>query len=556
MHHSSAHSLAAISLALSLAACSSGTAAVSSDSNGVDGRDQGNGGPGKPSTDDPSAGDENEDEPPSAPGEDSAPDEGGGPTYTYCGNGRLEDGEACDDGNAQAGDGCDKCAVEPGWKCSAEGDGACVPAACGDGIIAGVGALAEECEDGNAASGDGCSRECKVEPGFVCDEAGCRRTVCGDSKVEGSEACDDGNDDPFDACGECQIRPKCGVGPCEVVCGDGMIFPSEECDDGNTQDGDGCSSKCELEPGFKCEVVSDELGDTLELFAVFRDFVANASTGNAQQRHPDFYDTVGSQGVSYGMVEDTLDAYGHPVYTGVCEKGMTDTTACKGTAQGYWQTHSKALFDQWYQGGDLAHEVVSKLTLTRTTAAMPTYSFDASVQGFFPLDNAGWVLAGAELPDPGCTPAHNFGFTTEVRDWFVFRGGESLTFSGDDDVWVFIGGKLALDLGGVHGQITATINLSLDGRATCTGTSLACVEATRDLGLVPGQIYEIALFHAERRGCGSNFRLDVTGFERARSVCEEVCGDGVVTRSEECDDANTDDSDTCTNDCKLNIVVK
>src|ERR1017187_8484726 len=36
---------------------------------------------------------------------------------------------------------------------------------CGDGIV-----LNEDCDDGNAGSGDGCSKDCKVEPGWICTQ--------------------------------------------------------------------------------------------------------------------------------------------------------------------------------------------------------------------------------------------------------------------------------------------------------------------------------------------------------------------------------------------------
>ena len=38
---------------------------------------------------------------------------------------------------------------------------------CGDGILRHE--FNEECDDGNSANNDGCSRNCKIEPGYICD---------------------------------------------------------------------------------------------------------------------------------------------------------------------------------------------------------------------------------------------------------------------------------------------------------------------------------------------------------------------------------------------------
>lgn len=110
---------------------------------------------------------------------------------------------------------------------------------------------------------------------------------------------------------------------------------------------------------------------------------------------------------------------------------------------------------------------------------------------------------------------HNFSFTTEVRYWFRYEQGTNarLDFSGDDDVFVFVNGHLAVDLGGIH--------VPMDGSVTINAQSAATFE------LKPGNVYKIAVFQAERKRFGSSFRLTLSGFEATPSDCTAVCGDGV-----------------------------
>ena len=46
--------------------------------------------------------------------------------------------------------------------------------------------------------------------------------------------------------------------------------------------------------------------------------------------------------------------------------------------------------------------------------------------------------------------SHNFDFTAELHFNFQYRGGEKFTFKGDDDLWLFLNGKLAVDLRHPH----------------------------------------------------------------------------------------------------------
>ena len=96
-----------------------------------------------------------------------------------CGNNVIEAPEQCDDGNLVNTDAC---------------TGVCRTAVCGDTFVqAGV----EACDDGNVAAGDGCSPACQVE-----------QAVCGNSIVEAGEQCDDGARQAGDGCSPaCQNEP-------------------------------------------------------------------------------------------------------------------------------------------------------------------------------------------------------------------------------------------------------------------------------------------------------------------------------------------------------------
>jgi fibro-slime domain-containing protein len=518
-----------------------------------------------------------------------------------CGDKKISSSETCDDGQAtpKDGDGCDaKCQVEKGWVCLTPGE-PCQAAKCGDGIIAGN----EQCEDDNAvpAPSDGCSEFCQVEDGFVCDKPGeaCRATKCNDGKREGSEPCDDGNQVVGDGCTPlCQVEPKCPKtgGVCGSRCGDGLLLPNdaEECDDGNVVDGDGCSATCKVENGYACTLVQGSLPETLQLPFVFRDFISRPVPTKAPPaitlpRHPDFNGGCRGQLVE-GIVNTVLDAEGKPGNSHLCDLPVDCTTSLDYVNTGDFcyqrdkcggKTPDSAVsciglthanhplashptedpFKFWYRDTDGVN-ITRVVPVTLFKNAQNVYTYSAPAGGLYPLDDFGWQASGDDLgfnisSDP-TAKQHNYGFTTEVRYWFSFKGGETLNFSGDDDVWVFVNGHLALDMGGKHGQASRALVLNANGIATCADCLLAShplpdTGTAFDVGIKPGNVYEIALFHAERQTAASNFKLSLTGFVNLTSGCDTVCGDGIIAGKEECDDGDKNGAagyGGCTNNCK------
>lgn len=180
--------------------------------------------------------------------------------------------------------------------------------------------------------------------------------------------------------------------------------------------------------------------------------------------NPDFESFGGA--LAKGIVALDLGADGKPVFA--LPKSVT----------------SKASFDQWYNdvpGVNIRIDYPIGLT------PVGNDQFEYVNSSFFPLDDMGFGNYAATK--------HNFHFTTQINTEFKYVGGELFDFDGDDDLWIFVNGKLALDLGGVHSSVKGTVDF--DAQAT-------------QLGIVKGGTYRMDIFHAERHTTASNFKIRTT----------------------------------------------
>jgi cysteine-rich repeat protein len=62
----------------------------------------------------------------------------------------------------------------------------------------------------------------------------------------------------------------------------------------------------------------------------------------------------------------------------------------------------------------------------------------------------------------------------------------------------------------------------------------------------------VKVFHAERNPTGSSFKLTLSGFENSPTECTPICGDGIVSLGEQCDDGMNDGGyGECEPGCKV-----
>ena len=210
------------------------------------------------------------------------------------------------------------------------------------------------------------------------------------------------------------------------------------------------------------------------VLALIRDFrgwdSSDTDPGGAATKHSDFEPAVKT--AEKGIAASTLGCDQRPVF---------------GTTANIQTVASADSFEQWYHDHiadniNMRFEIALPLTPDPDPLNPGGLVFDN--QAFFPIDTQGFGNQGQ---------THNYSFTTEIHTTFTYKGGESFTFKGDDDVFVYVNNQQVIDLGGIHNAENQTVNFDQQG-------------------LTIGQTYPMDVFHAERHIVESHFRMQ-TKFE-------------------------------------------
>jgi len=184
-------------------------------------------------------------------------------------------------------------------------------------------------------------------------------------------------------------------------------------------------------------------------------------------------------GGTKGLVQNVLNSQGRPQWTGKVACDIGDTL----DGPQNW-------FDPLTINGTRVNAY--KCVPLNLKLALDNGYYKFASSEFFPLDSFKTLSDGSTNPayQLGANN-HNFHFAMHAKASFEYVRGLTFKFTGDDDVWIFINKKLALDLGGQHNPMNGTIDLD-------------------KLGLTEGKSYQFDMFYCERHEMGSSIGIQTT----------------------------------------------
>lgn len=192
-----------------------------------------------------------------------------------------------------------------------------------------------------------------------------------------------------------------------------------------------------------------------------------------------------------GLVEFDLSADYLPVATG-------DGTFI--TNQGI----SKDSFNRWFnkvEGQSTEYPGIIEMAYSKKDAEFTFYQ-----DNFYPLDRA-----ESKQNDKANRDGHNHLFTMNFAVPFttLADGNEHFAIEADDDTFVFVGNRLALDMGGVHGVASAKFEIKPNGEVYTAVGDMDLAYSGITLSQGEGSILRV--FHADRNSADSVLNMKFSG---------------------------------------------
>ena len=155
-------------------------------------------------------------------------------------------------------------------------------------------------------------------------------------------------------------------------------------------------------------------------------------------------------------------------------------------------------FKRWFNNVEgKSQNYSNNLTLNYSGSEFSYFNDD-----FYPLDQVEFSKGDVTNQD-----GHNHLFTMALAAPFriLKSGDENFEITADDDTFVFVGDKLALDMGGVHGALKGKITIDKDGKIN---TAIGDEEFAFSGISIDGQSDSvIRIFHADRDSSESVFKI-------------------------------------------------
>lgn len=361
------------------------------------------------------------------------------------------------------------------------------PPVCGNGRKEGN----EECDDGNDNPNDGCYY-------------GCQLNRCGDNRItqQLGEQCDDGNQNNRDSCtNDCRSSR----------CGDAIVQNEEQCDDGNTVDGDACRNNCTrrtsagTNPGNALDVNADGRVSVKD-FTLVKNRLDREGSGTAPAGPP-YFDTNNDGSISpidTLLIVNWLNAHptcgdGNVTSPEQCDDdNMVNTDTCTNACR------NAVCGDSFVQGSEQCDDgnTNNADSCTNSCRLPPVVSCGNG------------ILEGTEQCDDG-NRVNNDACNNDCR---LARCGDQIVQAGEQ-----------CDDGNTNNTDSCsnacrTVSTSVCGNGICEAD-----ERMKDIQ------------------CGSG----ICGNPKYCPADCAVCGNFILEGTEQCDDGNRVNNDTCNNNCRL-----